>query len=186
MGTSGEKFHRKNLYTLRQRDGDLCSICNLRMLFYSQKIQQLKGLKANIDHIIELRNGGSNKLDNLRLTHNWCNSGRANFTPRQLRRRVYVHWRKYLGLKTLDVNENITHFKKKLAFDARFLMNNHVVNNHYVTRKTWKNFSINKKRREYLELLKAREFPKKLYHLILSGIDYDDQKDEVIIKFPIQ
>ncbi len=59
---------------LRIRDGHLCGICD----------EPLRdGGAIAIDHIVFRAHGGSDELDNLRLTHALCNSGRQPRPKRQ-------------------------------------------------------------------------------------------------------
>jgi 5-methylcytosine-specific restriction endonuclease McrA len=60
---------------LRERDGDLCGICNERMLF---DVHIHDDCAASVDHIIPISNKGCSCPNNLRLTHRWCNMKRAN------------------------------------------------------------------------------------------------------------
>jgi 5-methylcytosine-specific restriction endonuclease McrA len=53
--------------TLLARDGGLCWICGRAM----------PADDMSVDHVVELSEGGSNLLDNLRLAHGRCNSERS-------------------------------------------------------------------------------------------------------------
>lgn len=70
----------KYIPRLRRRDGDLCSICGVRMLFrdpFFRHVPLTSGVRASIDHIKPRALNGQNKMDNFRLTHQLCNQKRA-------------------------------------------------------------------------------------------------------------
>ena len=60
----GEGFYRKLVDSLiRQRDGDMCWICDT---YVDEK-------SSSIDHVILMRAGGHNSADNVKLAHLLCN-----------------------------------------------------------------------------------------------------------------
>jgi 5-methylcytosine-specific restriction endonuclease McrA len=59
-----ERIRIKKL--LLRRDGENCGICG----------RYMKPDDRTIDHILELKNGGTNDMGNLRLAHKLCNSNR--------------------------------------------------------------------------------------------------------------
>lgn len=61
---------------LYQRDGELCAICNDKMLF--EIAHSHSPLYATIDHILPASKGGANCLKNFRLTCAECNNERGN------------------------------------------------------------------------------------------------------------
>lgn len=60
------------LSDLFERDGGICQIC-----FRFANI-----LDCNVDHIIPVSKGGKDDMDNLQLSHIWCNSVKSNSTGR--------------------------------------------------------------------------------------------------------
>lgn len=92
----------RRIIALRERDGNCCGICRLQMLFNPESKHDK--LRATIDHILELCNGGTSARENLRLAHRHCNNGRANHTPRYLRRKIYAYWRKHIGTSSMAYN----------------------------------------------------------------------------------
>ncbi|QJD50867.1 HNH endonuclease [Streptomyces phage Bmoc] len=66
----GTKISIQELY---ERDKGICGLCGKRVT----RKQLLAGL-ANRDHIVPASKGGTNRADNLRLTHYGCNIRRGN------------------------------------------------------------------------------------------------------------
>jgi 5-methylcytosine-specific restriction endonuclease McrA len=68
---------------LLRRDGGNCQICGKR--FLAEVVSHLHGRSMQVDHIVPVAKGGSDDLDNLRLTHRSCNISRGadGTTPRQ-------------------------------------------------------------------------------------------------------
>lgn len=64
----GKRTKVKRL-ALLERDGPICQICQRPFTETDP---------PTIDHIIERSRGGSNRLENLRLTHRKCNDFRSN------------------------------------------------------------------------------------------------------------
>lgn len=62
-----DKLRRKN--SLLRRDGPLCHWCHAEFT---------DELLATIDHLLPLKDGGSDRLENLVLACEPCNNGRAN------------------------------------------------------------------------------------------------------------
>lgn len=54
--------------TLIKRDGNICSLCK-------EPMANMK--EVTIDHIQALANGGTDRIDNLRLVHETCNRERG-------------------------------------------------------------------------------------------------------------
>lgn len=64
-------------YRLREKYGDNCCHCGKQMLFKRRgDFARLGKFGATIEHLIPVRDGGSNDLDNLRLAHKICNNMR--------------------------------------------------------------------------------------------------------------
>jgi 5-methylcytosine-specific restriction endonuclease McrA len=55
---------------LVRRDGRRCWICGGDI---NMNLIAPDGRAASIDHKVRRRDGGSNRLENLRLAHIWCN-----------------------------------------------------------------------------------------------------------------
>jgi 5-methylcytosine-specific restriction endonuclease McrA len=68
------KSSRKVLERLALRDGGLCWICSLPMVF--DRVDGGLCVSASVDHIIPKRLGGTNDQHNLRLAHRRCNQNR--------------------------------------------------------------------------------------------------------------
>ena len=68
---------------LRQRDGDRCQICGGLVDFEVKSGPRGSKLGHSFDHITPRSLGGTDELDNLRLTHWGCNQARGNRTPAQ-------------------------------------------------------------------------------------------------------
>lgn len=58
------------LHELYERDLGICQIC-----YRTANI-----LDCNVDHIIPVSRGGKDDMDNLQLSHKWCNSHKGNST----------------------------------------------------------------------------------------------------------
>lgn len=59
------------------RDGNKCWICGKKM---NRKTNH--PMSMSIDHLVQRKYGGSNKLENLRLAHKRCNNERDySFSP---------------------------------------------------------------------------------------------------------
>jgi 5-methylcytosine-specific restriction endonuclease McrA len=58
---------------LVRRDGRRCWICGGDI---NMDLMAPDGKAASIDHKVRRRDGGSNRLENLRLAHAWCNEVR--------------------------------------------------------------------------------------------------------------
>lgn len=73
-------FWRKELIQfLRDRDGDICGICNTPVSFLGTTGPRgTNPLGATIDHIHPSSLGGGDEFENLRLTHWRCNNRRGN------------------------------------------------------------------------------------------------------------
>lgn len=70
----------KILHELYERDMGICQIC--------QRTAHI--LDCNVDHVVPLAKGGTNGLDNLQLTHIWCNSKKGDDTGNVILNR---YWR---------------------------------------------------------------------------------------------
>src|SRR5690349_19945243 len=68
------------LHELYERDMGICQIC-----YRTANI-----LDCNVDHIVPVAKGGTNDLDNLQLTHIWCNSRKGDDTGNVILNR---YWR---------------------------------------------------------------------------------------------
>lgn len=62
----GCRSRRKVRQLLLNRDGSKCYLCQDKMLPH----------EMSVDHVIPRENKGTNELENLRLTHPWCNESR--------------------------------------------------------------------------------------------------------------
>jgi hypothetical protein len=82
--------------TLRERDGDFCSICRGRMSFTGKKTRPIS---ATIDHIIPKSKGGKDGLPNLRLVHSFCNSIKANNDYHPMETKDMYPWHKTKDLQ---------------------------------------------------------------------------------------
>jgi 5-methylcytosine-specific restriction endonuclease McrA len=62
---------KRRLYRsiLLKRDGPICQICGGAFT---------PDDPPTLDHVVERKNGGSNRLDNYRLAHRKCNDHRSN------------------------------------------------------------------------------------------------------------
>jgi 5-methylcytosine-specific restriction endonuclease McrA len=58
------------LHELFMRDLGICQIC----------LRYANILDCNVDHIVPVSKGGSDAMENLQLTHIWCNSRKSNKT----------------------------------------------------------------------------------------------------------
>lgn len=61
--------HRWNRAALIKRDGMVCALCK-------EPILHMRDL--TIDHVVPLARGGTDKLENLRLAHEFCNNQRGD------------------------------------------------------------------------------------------------------------
>lgn len=66
---------RKAKAFLLARDGNICGICK----------KEIKD-KPTLDHIVALVNGGTNRRENLRLTHHLCNTTKNKLVDQPLAR----------------------------------------------------------------------------------------------------
>lgn len=65
---------------LRDRDGDDCQLCDVRMDFDVATGPRGEDHGASVDHVVPRSRGGSDDLANLQLTHWSCNrSKKAGF-----------------------------------------------------------------------------------------------------------
>jgi len=67
------KDKRRLKRALVRRDGTTCWICHGNI---NMSLEPGEAQAATIDHVIRRRDGGSNRLENLRLAHNSCNGAR--------------------------------------------------------------------------------------------------------------
>lgn len=71
----GERINsREARVVVRARDGHLCHICHTLV---SEGLLQGDPLQATLDHVVELADGGSNDLENMKLAHRSCNEERG-------------------------------------------------------------------------------------------------------------
>lgn len=70
--TSGYQRHRDAVIA---RDGWTCQICFLAI---DQDALPYDDRSLALDHVIQVANGGSDDVDNLRAAHRWCNIEREN------------------------------------------------------------------------------------------------------------
>jgi 5-methylcytosine-specific restriction endonuclease McrA len=56
------------LHELYERDAGICQIC----------FRYANILDCNVDHIVPVSKGGTDRIDNLQLSHVWCNSVKSN------------------------------------------------------------------------------------------------------------
>lgn len=64
--------------SLANRFGPTCHVCGLPVNLDCRK----GGERPSVDHLIPLREGGPNTLENARICHIGCNSRRWNRRPR--------------------------------------------------------------------------------------------------------
>lgn len=69
---------RIKLAVVRRRDGDLCFVCGEEMTFTGM----WKLRDATLEHVLALADGGTNKYENLRLSHKKCNHERGSVQGR--------------------------------------------------------------------------------------------------------
>ena len=77
---------------LYERDGWTCQICFLPV---SDSSHHLGDLSPTVDHVVPQSLGGGHEMENLRLTHRWCNSKRSDtswFTDEQVREAAVVRF----------------------------------------------------------------------------------------------
>lgn len=78
MARDTKKEHHEAIVAyLIERDGDICSICNI-----------ILDRTVSIDHIIEVRDGGIHRLENFRAVHRKCNYLRKR--GRYVRKKPYT------------------------------------------------------------------------------------------------
>lgn len=73
MSTAQKRKVRVLLY-IRQRGS--CAICGAIMHLHHEDIRNDPAFAATIDHIKRLREGGSNRIENLRVVCHHCNQRR--------------------------------------------------------------------------------------------------------------
>lgn len=82
-------LRKKTVTALIKRDGTVCYLCDEHIL----------RREMTIDHVIPLCKGGSNEMDNFRLTHSKCNSDKGNMTLEEYVKSIgkdYELYKKYL------------------------------------------------------------------------------------------
>ena len=65
---------RRFMIKLESKYHNICAICGKKI----EKDNKINGFHASADHIIPKSFGGSNKFENLQLTHIMCNVKRGN------------------------------------------------------------------------------------------------------------
>ena len=65
LATRRRSKPRKHWWVLWVKQGSLCPLC--------RNLLPCGGQAVHVDHIIPISDGGSNDLNNLQLTHKWCN-----------------------------------------------------------------------------------------------------------------
>jgi 5-methylcytosine-specific restriction endonuclease McrA len=76
-------IHREELFReIYQRDQGRCWLCGQPAPY--GKLERSRGIGvppyvASLDHVVERRNGGLRKTDNLRVAHRFCNSVRQAY-----------------------------------------------------------------------------------------------------------
>src|ERR1700677_4213717 len=79
MGKDKRPRNYRRILSLRRRDGDLCHICQLPMIFeYQPGGGSINPLAATVDHLQPQRYGGCMKMWNLKLAHDKCNNKRGS------------------------------------------------------------------------------------------------------------
>lgn len=66
---------RKSIY---QRDNGVCQICG----------EPVEFCEFHIDHIIPISRGGADEINNIQVSHRWCNIAKGNALPGQARQRT--------------------------------------------------------------------------------------------------
>jgi len=69
------KRHTKHFGAVAERDAWTCQICGIPI---DREALPVDPFAASIDHIMRVRDGGSDDIENLRLTHRWCNLARES------------------------------------------------------------------------------------------------------------
>lgn len=65
----------KHAETVFDRDGYMCQICDLTTLSATRPSDEMHPV---LDHVDQVRDGGSDEIDNLRTAHRWCNTAREH------------------------------------------------------------------------------------------------------------
>ena len=76
-------FKKQDVKNIRLNLNDKCAYCN----------EPLKG-KGEMDHIISIKNGGTNFAKNMTLSCRWCNRNKRTKSANE-----FLAWRKICGLK---------------------------------------------------------------------------------------
>lgn len=71
---SGE--YRRHRDAVLARDGWVCQICSMAI---DPAAASHDDLSLALDHVIQVAEGGSGDLENLRASHRWCNTARENY-----------------------------------------------------------------------------------------------------------
>ena len=97
-----------------QRDGTLCCYCDVQLR--THKRWRNHPLYATIEHVKRTADGGSNRIENLKLACVDCNSSRENTPP-------HIHRQRMLAKRQARVVEYANKFDKQ-AEEHRRLMRN--------------------------------------------------------------
>ena len=76
-GLRGSKQRESKVAKIRERDGDNCHICG-KIIDFTITDFAKNDLAVSSDHFTPVSDGGSNHIDNLRLSHRICNTSRGN------------------------------------------------------------------------------------------------------------
>lgn len=74
MGSKRSRSKRKQIIA---RDGAICYWCKEPFTLLGMRHSQIQ-YDATLDHIVEVKNGGTNDISNLVLAHRECNNYRSN------------------------------------------------------------------------------------------------------------
>lgn len=74
---------RKLRNKLRERDGDNCFYCGLRMLFELPSYVRTTRWSATLEHLVDKSHGGRNTMGNCVLAHQFCNNMVCGFSLKE-------------------------------------------------------------------------------------------------------
>lgn len=74
-GSARSSNYVKHAETVFNRDGYTCQICDLMTLPATRPTDEMHPV---LDHVDQVRDGGSDAIDNLRTAHRWCNIEREH------------------------------------------------------------------------------------------------------------
>lgn len=111
VATTAYWFFRRFLY---DRDKGLCGLCREPVVF---------GSKMDIDHIVQLAEGGSDDPSNLRVTHERCNRKRPRIrgisTPIELDVATLVALKARADTQNFELTPFILHTLRRMVEDRK-------------------------------------------------------------------